>query len=550
MLDKKKEKQEWQLFYLFIMLMSAGIFMLVYGVNVLNPCYDDWLLGRGDLTQHYLGWVFYRKTDWKFPIGLTNQLAYPLDSSVIFTDSIPLLAVFFKIFSAFLPETFQYFGWWGILSFMLQGLFTAKILREFGVGKRPIVLASILFVLSPTVIEKMFRHTALGGHWIILFSIFLFVRHRRGYQDVLRSSIQWGMVGFLIGSIHLYYLPMCGMILAGYIFCSILCERRIRLKHLMPGIAFTIALFVTTYLLGGFSTKAESGSDGLGYYSFNLNGFFNSKGYSRFLPSLTMYQEGQYEGFAYLGLGVFVLLFFAILYLIFRTVGRKPDAMAVMYGVVYGLISLGLIILAASPQVSFGDKLLFEFPDIDMIIDYWTIFRSSGRLVWPVCYLLFMGAVVGCERFCKQYIHSEKIAILIIAACTALQVYDLSSKLGGQNDTFAPKITYESIMEDELWDKLEQVESLEHVVWVSHNLDTPKVLAMAKFAADHDLTMNNFYFARGINVNEYTKESMNNLNESCVYIFRPEEPERLAEYDLNYYEVDGYIVGTVFTLED
>ena len=89
------------------------VFIAVYGVAVLNPTYDDWLLGKGDLTQHYLGWCFYRSSDWTFPIGLTNNLAYPSYTSIIFTDSIPVLAVFFKLFSFILPDTFQYLGWWG-----------------------------------------------------------------------------------------------------------------------------------------------------------------------------------------------------------------------------------------------------------------------------------------------------------------------------------------------------------------------------------------------------------------------------------------------------
>ncbi len=39
-------------------IMGIVAFIAIYGINVLNPVYDDWLLGRGDLTQHYLGWCF------------------------------------------------------------------------------------------------------------------------------------------------------------------------------------------------------------------------------------------------------------------------------------------------------------------------------------------------------------------------------------------------------------------------------------------------------------------------------------------------------------
>ena len=73
----------------------------------------------------------YRNGDWTFPIGLTDQLAYPYYTSVIFTDSIPIFAVFFKLLSPILPANFQYFGFWGILCFGLQGMLAAKILKKF-----------------------------------------------------------------------------------------------------------------------------------------------------------------------------------------------------------------------------------------------------------------------------------------------------------------------------------------------------------------------------------------------------------------------------------
>lgn len=90
-------------------------FLLIYGVHVLNVCYDDWLYAGRDLTQHYFGWIFYRKTDWTFPLGITQGLS-DFDTCLTFTDSIPLFAIFFKLFRNILPETFQYFGLWGLFS--------------------------------------------------------------------------------------------------------------------------------------------------------------------------------------------------------------------------------------------------------------------------------------------------------------------------------------------------------------------------------------------------------------------------------------------------
>ncbi|MDE6909891.1 MAG: hypothetical protein K2P44_05415, partial [Lachnospiraceae bacterium] len=270
-------------------MIGVAAFIAIYGWNVLNPVYDDWLLGRGDLTQHYLGWCFYRRGDWTFPVGLTDNLAYPSLTSVIFTDSIPVLAVFFKALSPILPETFQYFGWWGVVSFALHGFFSAKILRAFSVGKLQTLIGSIFFVVSPLVIERMFKHTALGGHWMILAAVYLFVRHGTDYRNFKKTVLCWGILGVLTASVHLYFLPMCGAFLCGCLLCSFLKEKKIQWKLLLPGVSFGSGLLAATYLLGGFSTRAVSSDEGLGVYSFNLNGFFNEKGYSRFFDALPMY---------------------------------------------------------------------------------------------------------------------------------------------------------------------------------------------------------------------------------------------------------------------
>ena len=75
-------------------LLGAVCFTGVYGVRVLDPAYDDWLLaGDMDLRQHYIGFCHFRQSRWQFPIGLIETLSYPMSMSVIYTDSIPLLAV-------------------------------------------------------------------------------------------------------------------------------------------------------------------------------------------------------------------------------------------------------------------------------------------------------------------------------------------------------------------------------------------------------------------------------------------------------------------------
>ena len=70
--------------YIIISFLSAIVFCLIYGIKVINPTYTDWLLSGGDLSQHYLGWKAYRSSSWHFPIGMSDTLAYPNQTSIIY----------------------------------------------------------------------------------------------------------------------------------------------------------------------------------------------------------------------------------------------------------------------------------------------------------------------------------------------------------------------------------------------------------------------------------------------------------------------------------
>ena len=62
---------------------------------------------------------FFRNSGWHFPVGLMDTITYPELYSVVYTDAVPAFAVVFKILSPVFPKTFQYFGIWGLLCFIL-----------------------------------------------------------------------------------------------------------------------------------------------------------------------------------------------------------------------------------------------------------------------------------------------------------------------------------------------------------------------------------------------------------------------------------------------
>lgn len=96
--------------YALVATVSLLVFISIYGVNVLNPTYTDWLMAGGDARQHYMGWNAFRTSEWLFPFGLENNLAYPYKVSVIFTDSLPLFAIILKYSLRFFRMIFNILG--------------------------------------------------------------------------------------------------------------------------------------------------------------------------------------------------------------------------------------------------------------------------------------------------------------------------------------------------------------------------------------------------------------------------------------------------------
>lgn len=109
------KKEAWMVF-LTGCLMGAVLFIVLYGTKILNFTYVDWIyVQQADIFQHQIGFEFIRNDIWRFPLGSYMNYAYPFGTSVVYTDSIPLFAIIFKLFAFLLPQSFQYFGLWGIL---------------------------------------------------------------------------------------------------------------------------------------------------------------------------------------------------------------------------------------------------------------------------------------------------------------------------------------------------------------------------------------------------------------------------------------------------
>ena len=509
----------WKLSFFKGVIIGALVFLGIFGHAVLDVTKTDWLLtGWYDLSQHYVGWELFRASDWHFPLGLCDRSFYPYLASVIYTDSIPVLCVFFKFFSPILPASFQFLGWYGFLSFMLQGGCTKLLLRRYIKSDGICDMASIFFICCISLMERMFYHTALASHYLVLTGMLFFVyRDRLGSRK--RRIALWCILGCLAVGIHFFIYAILSALFLGYILMEILEDRAsaalrpdvqeikqdaletkdgagksswisLSLRSLLPYLGAT---FLTFYILGGFYGFVSADSTGLGEYSANLNAFFNTMGYSRIILPLKTAGPGQIEGLTYLGLGLIILLPLAIIGYIKK--GRGDVKRNATLAIPVFILSAVLWILALSPKVTIGDITLAEIPVPGIIFKIWSIFRASGRFIWPVMYVLFVWILIYSSRLLKKFF----APLIFVLVC--LHIYEYShfffTMYGNMMDPKEPHFSAEALEKEDLT-------GIRHVQFIHpYHFDEyygedvrSQMIGYTLLALRHDMTVSNFHFSR------------------------------------------------------
>lgn len=287
---KITEKHKIILMTVFAGIIGIVFFVLIYGIKTLNVTNEGWLYAADDLTQHYLGWIFYRKADWALKIGTFNTLSFPNYASIIYTDSIPLFAVIFKALSGILPETFQYFGLYGLLCYILQAVFAFTLLRKYINNKFYVLIGTIFFIISPYLLQRMMWHTALSSHYLILAALCLFAYRDKYKGKPNKKIILWLSLLIACITIHLYFVPMIFVIMLITFIAEYLDDKRTFSSSVFVILSFLIVAILILFILGA-NTSKDLVYQGTGYYNINLNTFINPQGYSSILKNLPIATE-------------------------------------------------------------------------------------------------------------------------------------------------------------------------------------------------------------------------------------------------------------------
>ena len=459
---------------------GLAIFFTIVGPRVLRPDNLAWLV-HSDQAQAYLGWAMYRQAPWSFPVGLNPAYGMELSNSIVYSDSIPLLAIPLKAIEPLLPQPFQYFGIWFLLCFSLQALFSWRLASIATESVASRVLVVLLFLLAPPMLARLGVHMALTGHFLILAALYLALAPKsHGHR------LAWAVALVASALVHAYLLAMVAAL-----WTASLVDRSLRRDAPAKRIAIEVAITalvvgIAMWQAGYFTVYEGIVGKGYGQFRMNLLSPIDSSGWSYVLRDFPE-GAGDYEGFNFLGLGA---LFLVVSAASLALSGVPGLGAALKRHSVLLCALVGMALFSLSNNIGVGaQSLVVDVPTWAQRAA--SLLRASGRLFWPVFYaMIFLSVWIVCRSL------RPRAAFVFLAVAVMLQLVDTSAAWLDLRTSLMrqPAPRFETGLRDDFW--TQAAKTYKKVVWMPPEALSPKWLPVAAFAAENGLTTNAVYLAR------------------------------------------------------
>lgn len=399
---------------LLVPMLLATAAMLFAGwmhVATLDPRNVGWLLEGHDRGQSAIGLAAYLAgAGWpSFHIAL---LSAPEGTSLLLTDSIPLLGLLLGPVAGVLPPGLQFIGPWMFACLVLQVLFAWALVRRHAPDTVTAWFGTVLLAAMPMLFNR-FPHPSLCAQWLILWALWIYVEPRRADRP-----LWWLAVLGVAALVHSYLLLMVASIWAGSVLRQVVERRQVRpLVEAVGIVGFVTLLLAAQGVFGGGFGSTHS----YGAFSLALDAWWNPANptYSALLPSSPEDPGRGFEGLNYLGAGVLLAVLVAAAT---RRVGLRQLAWLSP-----GFALLALVAIGPQPIVWGQSIATLHLPL--WLIDALDPVRASGRLVWPLTYTLTYAAIVS--------VMALRRATILLAVAVALQAVDLAPMLAAIRATSA-----------------------------------------------------------------------------------------------------------------
>ncbi|MBD0274310.1 MAG: hypothetical protein ICV73_20555 [Acetobacteraceae bacterium] len=371
-------------------LVGLAVVWYAFGAHILPPSHTGWMLTGTigpDPVQYWLGYTFFKRSPWLWPPGLNPAYGLELGSSIFYADAVPLLAFVFKALHP-VVEVSQYWGFWlfacgalqGVAAWKLLGLATDDPLARFA--------GTALFVMQPTLLNRMGGHFALAAHFLILAGLWLCLTPGGGP----RRALSWAGLVLLASLIHSYILPMVlGLWAADWLARAVSEERR-PAPLAAEALAVPLSGAAGLWAAGFFVLRAGHDGQGARYGEMQLDLLapFDPSFWGAFLPDLPNPDHLE-VGSSYAGLGILLLLAAAGLAWLRRPLPLR--GLAARWPLVLAL--LAMLAFAVTHRLSVGgwQVTLFDLPPA--LVNLASALRCSERFLWPLAYALLLAAVAA-----------------------------------------------------------------------------------------------------------------------------------------------------------
>jgi hypothetical protein len=465
--------------WLIAIALGSALFFWWMGYGpTLDPTDLGWIY-HDDPFTHVLGWEHYRSAPLaQYPITQNPLYGLELSSNVVFSDSIPIVAVVLRPLSALLPRPFQYLGLWILVSCVMQAYWSLRLVLLRTDRLRDAVIGSLVFLTTPVVLERFGGQTAVGSHWLVLWALWLYLEGRT------RLAAWAGLLLLAVG-VHAYLFVMVGAIWAAHLAACWI-RRELGRRELVLAGATMLGVVAWMHVLGYF-TIGKGAAAGAWRSNFDLLGFFTPAvgARQRWLP--VIYND-PWDGNTYLGAGVIALLIASgAAWLVARRRGAVRPASGVRW-VPLLVVVAGLALFAITDDVKLLGEQVVQLPFPHQLDRLYEMFRGAARMMWPAYYLILLGAVWLALR-----VWPARAVSAVLAAGVALQLYDVAPeraikytevRLGGLIKPSA----------DPIWNQIGA--HYARIVSVPAKNRQPDWPTFAWFAAQHSMGTNIGYMSR------------------------------------------------------
>lgn len=540
-------RPEWQWLVLSLLIGTAYCWYCL-GVGFISNFTNTQYI-NDDMLVHFLGWQLYRNDDWSWPLTMTSRLQYPIETSIVYTDSFPLLSIFLKFISPILPKIFIWHGLVAILSCSLQFYISSRIFRML----RPnnaffAILGGVFFVFSTALAYRLLKHYALTSHWLILWSLYLILNPKLDKKAPYYNLL----IIFLAAGTHAYILIMNLILSIGLLYRHLFFEKQKVLFLIKHTILVLATLGLSAYFFGYFSMVGGVGAFGWGYFSMNLDSWFNPMGFGLLTPNLPLGPRQPEEALQYLGLGIIIALVAAIYNYFQQRVSQTPLLKSSYLGLAIS-ISI-LFMLSLSTVVMLGSYALFDITnwfDNNSVQNFFSMLRASARFGWPIFYLIMIFALISCyDLLNRRFTH--KVALLLMAGLLTIQIIDLipmRNAIHHNIDKNLERPAWDSDFTSSWWQTLGNYQHLYFFDKIDKDINGyPIYFKLGMLADKYNLKLNRFYLARG--TNPYIYQQLNefangNIDNQGVYILPAEILQQINPQIQKYCQnLDNYYVCT------